>query len=210
MSNDGITQTINQILQGLMTQLNGEIGSAICHAGYDPYQNLASGSGNVGAGKATYYVTDLTGMSSVQFNDMVASNITGSSTLTGQLNFDAVLNSSLNARVGGDVKLYFADPGISGRIRIDGPSISGSAQFTASMSDKLCLNKITNLNADFNYTKANIWIDNLGPLEYLMEPVKSLILDAAKNAIRVLTSSQISSIVSQQINRLLPQCSSPG
>lgn len=210
MSDDGITQLINQILQGVVTQLNGEIGPAICNAGFDPYQNVASGSANAGVGKASYSVTHLTGMSSVQIQDMVASNTTGSSTLTGQLNFHALLTSSLNAKVSGDVKVWFVDPGITGSIRIDGPTISGSAQFTASMSDKLCLNNITNLNTDFNYTKASIWIDDLGPLNYLLQPVENLILDAAKGAIRSLISSQINSIVSQQINRLLPQCSSPG
>lgn len=204
---DGITQLINQILQGVVTQLNGEIGAAICNAGYDPYQNVASGSANVGVGKASYSVTHLTGMSSVQFQDLVASNITGSSTLTGQVNFHAVLNSSLNAKVSGDVKVLFVDPGISGSLRIDGPTISGSAQFTATMSDQLCLTNISNLNADFNYSNASIWIDGLGPLNYLLQPVESLILDVAKGAIRNLISSQINSIVSQQINRLLPQCS---
>lgn len=208
MASDPFTEILNQLLQGLIGQLNGEIGRAIQGAGYDPYQNVASGSSSIGVGTASYYVSNLTGVSSVQVQDMVVSNLTPDGTsLSGQLSFHAVLNSSLSANVGGDVKVLFLDPGISGNLRIDGPSIAGNAAFQAGTSNgKLCLNSISGMNASFMYSNASIWIDGLGPLNYLLQPLENLILDAAKGAISGLISSQINSIVSQQVGSLLPQC----
>ena len=208
MSDDPFADIINQLLQGLVTQLNGEIGSAIRGAGYDPYQNVTSGSASIGVGTAHYSVTDLTGVASVQIQDMVVSNLTPSGdNLSGQLNFHAVLNSSLNANAEGDLHVVFLDPSISGSLRIDGPSIAGTAQFQASVANgKLCLNTVSNLNAQFNYSNASISINGLGPLNYLLGPIENLILDAAKGAISGLISSQVNSILSDQVGALLPQC----
>ncbi|CAM3415509.1 hypothetical protein [Paracidovorax anthurii] len=208
MSNDPFTQIINQVLQGLVSQLNREIKPAITGAGYDPYQNVASGSTSIGIGSASYSVTDLTGISSLQIQDMVVSNLNASGTnLSGTLNFHAQLTSSLSAQASGSVRVLFVHPGISGNIRIDNPTIAGSAQFQASTSGgKLCLNSISGMSANFNYGNASIWINDLGPLNYLLQPVENLILDAAKGAIRSLISSQVNDIVSQQLNKLLPQC----
>ncbi|WCM89086.1 hypothetical protein [Acidovorax sp. NCPPB 3576] len=208
MSSDPFTQILNEILQGLVTQLNGEIGSAIRGAGYDPYPNVASGSASIGVGTASYSISNLTGISSLQIQDMVVGNVTASgANLSGTVNFHAVLNSSLSAQASGSVKVLFFDPGISGNVRIDNPSISGTAQFQAGTSGgKLCLNQLSGMNASFNYGNASVWIDGLGPLNYLLQPVENLILDAAKGAISGLISSQINSIVGQELNQALPQC----
>lgn len=208
MSNDPFTEIINQLLQGLVGQLNGEIGPAIRGAGYDPYQNVASGSASIGVGTAHYSVTDLTGVASVQLQDMVVSNLTPSgTTITGQLNFHAVLTSSLAANAGGDLHVLFVDPGISGNLRIDSPNVAGSAAFQASVNGgQLCLNTVSGMSAHFNYGNASIWINGLGPLNYLLNPLENLILDAAKGAISDLISSQINSIVGDQVGKLLPQC----
>jgi len=208
MADDPFTQLINEILQGLVSQLNGEIGPAIRGAGYDPYQNVASGSSSIGIGTASYSVSNLTGVSSLQVQDLVVGNINSSGAdLSGTVNFHAVLNNSLNAQAGGDLHVLFLDPGISGSVRIDNPSISGMAQFRAGTAGgKLCLNSISGMNACFNYGNASVWINDLGPLNYLLQPLENLILDAAKGAISALISSQINSIVSAQLSRLLPQC----
>lgn len=212
MQSDPFATLINQILQGLTQQLNGEIGPAIRSAGYDPYNNVASGSASIGIGSASYSVSDLTGVSSLQITDLVATNITASGTnISGQVNFQAVLNSPLGTTVGGSVEVWPIDIGVSGNIRITGCSISGSAQLIASISNnQLCLNSIGNLSVSFNYNDASIWINDLGVLNYLLSPLESLILDAAKGAIRNLISSQIDSIVAQQIGQRLPQCASLG
>ncbi|GKT25363.1 hypothetical protein [Acidovorax sp. SUPP3334] len=208
MSSDPFTDIINEILQGLVTQLNGEIGPAIQGAGYDPYPKVAFGSASIGVGTASYSVTNLTGISSLQIQDMVVGNITASgANLSGTVNFHAVLNSSLSAQAGGDLHVLFIDPGISGSLRIDSPSISGTAQFQAGTTGgKLCLNQLSGMNANFNYGNASVWIDGLGPLNDLLQPVENLILDAAKGAISGLISSQINSIVSEELNRAMPQC----
>ncbi|MGW8393834.1 hypothetical protein [Pseudoduganella sp. HUAS MS19] len=208
MSNDPFTEIINQLLQGLLSQLNSEIGGAIRGAGYDPYQNVASGSSSIGVGSANYAVNNLTGISSVQLQDMVVSNLTPSGTnLSGQLNFHAVLNSSLAAQASGSVKILFVEPGISGNLRIDGGAIAGTAGFQAAVNGaSLCVNSVANMNAQFSYGSANIWIDDLGPLNYLLGPIENLILDAAKGAISDLISAQINDIVSEQVGKLLPQC----
>ncbi|TDR81929.1 hypothetical protein DFP86_10239 [Paludibacterium purpuratum] len=210
MSDNPFNQIINEILQGVVQQLNPEIGAAIRNSGFDPLQNVASGSASIGIGSASYSITHLTGVSSIQIQDLVASNITTSgSNLSAPLNFHAVLNSSLNANVSGGLHILFADPSISGSVRIDNPSVSGSAQVSGSISNgSLCLNSISGMNANFNYGNASIWINDLGPLNYLLQPVESLILDATKGAIRNLISSQINSIVSDQLNKLLPKCTS--
>ncbi len=208
MSNDPITQILNEVLQGLVTQLNGEIPGAISGAGYDPYRNVASGSASIGVGTASYAVENLTGLSSLRLQDMVVSNVSGSgSSLSGNLSFHAALGSSLSAQARGSVSILFVDPSISGNLRIDGATIAGNAQFHASTAGgKLCLDAISAMDADFNYSNAAIWINDLGPLNYLLQPVENLILDAAKGAIRNLISSQINDIVSEQLNKLLPRC----
>ncbi|CAJ0808738.1 hypothetical protein LMG19083_04763 [Ralstonia psammae] len=210
MSENPFTQVINEILQGLVVQLNGEIGPAIKEAGFDPYQNVASGSKGIGVGTAHYSVNDLTGVSSVRFQDMVASNLTPSgNNLIGQLNFHAVLTDSLSATVSGDLHVAFLDPGISGNLRIDGGILSGSANVQVSLTnDKLCISSISDLNTQFSYAGANIWINNLGVLNYLLSPLENLVLDVAKGAIERLISSQINSVVGDQLTTLLPFCAS--
>lgn len=208
MSGSPYTEIINEILGGLLVHLNSEIGPDIRDAGFDPYQKLASGSQGIGMGTANYSVTDLTGVSSVRFMDMVASNVTPSgNNLNGQLNFHAVLNSSLAATVSGDLRVLFVDPGISGNLRIDGCTLAGSGNVQGALSDnKLCVNSITGLSTQFGYASANIWINDLGPVNDLLGPLENLVLDAAKVAIECLISSQINSLVSVQVNKLLPLC----
>lgn len=210
MSENPFTQIINEMLQGMIVQLNGEIGPTIREAGFDPYQNVASGSKGIGVGTAHYSVNDLTGVSSVRFQDMVASNLTPSgNNLNGQLNFHAVLTDSLSATVSGDLHVAFLDPGISGNLRIDGGILSGSANVQVSLTnDKLCVSTISDLNTQFGYAGANIWINNLGVLNYLLSPLENLVLDVAKGAIERLISSQINSVVGDQVTRLLPFCAS--
>lgn len=210
MSENPFNQIINEILQGLLVQLNGEIGPAIREAGFDPYQNVASGSKGIGVGTAHYSVNDLTGVSSVRFQDMVASNLTSAgNNLNGQLNFHAVLTNSLAATVSGDLQVAFFDPGLSGNLRIDGGILSGSANVQLSLTnDKLCVTSITNLSTQFGYAGANIWINNLGVLNYLLSPLENLVLDVAKGSIERLISSEVNSVVSDQINKLLPFCAS--
>ncbi|GEM_PF-4827340 len=208
MSTDPVTQILNEVLQGLVTQLNGEIHAAIVGAGYDPYRDVASGSTSIGIGTASYSVSNLTGISSLQLQDMVVGNVSASgANLVGTVSFHAQLTSSLMAQVAGEVSVLFAHPGISGSLRIDSPTIAGTAQFQASTSGgKLCLNTLSGLSTDFNYGNAAIWINDLGPLNYLLQPVENLILDAAKGAIRSLISSQIGGIVGRELSQQLPQC----
>ena len=151
---------------------------------------------------------NLTGLASLRLQDMVVGNVSGSgSNLSGTLSFHAALGSSLAAQARGSVSILFVDPSISGNLRIDGATIAGNAQFHASTAGgKLCLDAVSSMDADFNYGNAAIWINDLGPLNYLLQPVENLILDAAKGAIRALISSQINDIVSEQLNKLLPQC----
>ncbi len=204
MSNDPFIEIINQLLQGLVSQLNGQLGAAI--RGGDPLQNVASGSASIGIGTAHYAVSHLTGVSSVQLQDMVVSKLTPSATsITGELNFHAVLTSALAANAGGDLRVLFANPGISGSLRIDNPTVAGSAAFEASVNgDQLCLNSVSGMSAHFSYGSASIWINGLGPLNHLLAPLENLILDAAKGAIGDLISSQINSLVGAQISSLLP------
>lgn len=206
MSNDPFIEIINQLLQGLVSQLNGQLGAAIRAGGFDPCANVASGSASVGIGTAHYAVSHLTGVSSVQLQDMVVSKLTPSATtITGELNFHAVLTSALAANAGGNLRVLFADPGISGSLRIDNPNVAGSAAFEASVNGgQLCLTSVTDMRAHFSYGNASIWINGLGPLNHLLAPVENQILDAAKGAISDLISSQINSLVGAQISRLLP------
>ena len=181
MSNDPITQILNEVLQGLVTQLNGEIPGAISGAGYDPYRNVASGSASIGVGTASYAVENLTGLASLRLQDMVVGNVSGSgSNLSGTLSFHAALGSSLAAQARGSVSILFVDPSISGSLRIDGATIAGNAQFHASTAGgKLCLDAVSSMDADFNYGNAAIWINDLGPLTvsytHLTLPTKRIV-----------------------------------
>ncbi|MEI8633318.1 hypothetical protein P4S72_17200 [Vibrio sp. PP-XX7] len=209
-STDPFTKIINQILEGVVKTFNSEIGPAIHDAGYDPYKNVSSGSSSIGVGSVSYSITDLAGLSSFEIEDLVTSEIESrGSSLVGKLAYHAKLNESLSTKVGGKLKILFAHPGISGSIRISDATVSGSASVIATVEgSKVCITDISNLSADFNYGSANIWINDLGPLNYLLKPLESLILDVAKSSIRSLVSGEVESIVSSQLKDQLPQCAS--
>lgn len=201
-------QLLNQILEAMLPKINGAIGGEIRNKHLDPLKNVASGSKGFGIGTAHYAVHNLSGLSSLDIKELHISNVTGEpENLSGNVAINVALNSSLSAAVSGDVKILFADPGISGKISISGASVAGGGSFGASVEgEKICLNKINLTSTNFNYSSANISLDLPGIIDSILKPLENLILDAVKGDIRSLVSSQIKGILNDQIGNILPQC----
>ncbi len=202
------TEILNQVLKALIPKLNGELGSEIKKGGLDPYPHVASGSESFGIGKASYSVTNLTGLSSLEFVDIVVNNVSGSNnSLSGDLAYHVQLKSNLSTNISGQVAILFAEPSISGSITISGATISGEGTFSSSTDGtKICLNTINVTSSNFNYADANAEINGAGIINDIIKPLENLILDAVKGDIRSLISGAIKSIFNQQANGLLPQC----
>jgi len=203
------TTIINEIIKALLPSINARIGEDLRGAGFDPLKNVASGSQGFGIGTAHYSVTNLTGFSSVQIKDLLASNITGDKTLTGDLAVHIEVERSLHADIEGDVQILFADPSIYGNITIDGASIAAKGTFKASVDgEKLCINKVTLTSSDFTYVSGDANVDGPSILNDILKPLENLIMDAVKGDIRSLASSRIQAIFNDQINQYLPVCQS--
>lgn len=202
------TEILNQILSALLPKINDAIGGAIKEKGLDPYKHVASGSKSFGIGKASYSVTNLTGLSSIEIKAIKASNVSGSgANLSGDMAMFVKMTSNLGAKISGDVKILFADPGISGSLKVKGATVSGEGGFSASVDGtKVCLNKINITTADFNYTNASASIDGAGIINDILKPLENLILDAVKGDIRNLVSGEVKSVLNEQVDGFLPQC----
>jgi hypothetical protein len=209
---DPYSKLLNEIIKAMLPEANSYIDSAIRSGGFDPLQKVISDSKSFGIGKASYSVTDLTGLSSLEIQSMEVSNVTGNPpNLSGDATIHLVLNSDLAANIEGDVKIKFppADPGISGSITVNGCTVSGDGIFKATVdSSQICLTQVNVTSADFNYSSADAKINGPKIINVIIKPLENLILDAVKGDIRSLVSGQLKSIVNSEISNLLPLCQS--
>lgn len=203
------SEILNQILKDLISKLNPQLASVIKNSGLDPYSNVDSGSLDLAIGTASYSVTNLTGLSSLQFGGIAVNSLSdGGSNLSGDITYNVQLNSNLSADISGDVQITFIDPSISGSITISGATVSGHATFSASIdaSSKICLNTVNITSSNFNYSDASVNIDGAGIINDILKPLEDFILNEVKGKISSLISDAIKSILNKKIADFLPQC----
>lgn len=201
---------INQILEELLPELNRTIGDAIRNAGFDPMSKVVEDEVSIGIAGAFYEVTNLRGLSSIEFNSIVVRNVIPDGTsLSGELACDARFNSQLSARIEGGVWAPLIDRrSITGTVTFDGATISGNGSVEGSInSPELCLNNIDLASTNFNFSNGDIDIDcNCGPLDWIIDELAGLVFDATQSAIRDLISGEVKNVLNREINKILPQC----
>ena len=206
---DPMTRLLNDIVKKLLPKLNQEISSQIRSAGLDPYPHVASGREGGSAASASYAVGDLRGLSSLEITKLVVQDPVHASgeSLAGSVEMAARLNSDLTARVQGKAKALFINVGVSGKAKASGVAIASTGDVQASTKDgKICLDDLDLAGLRVGWKGMDVHIDNLGPLNALLDPLTHAILTAVKSSLENVIAGAVQSAVNKELDKLMPQC----
>lgn len=198
MDTDDAT-VLDEALDAWVDELNAALPESIKAKGYDPLKTVASGTDTLGkinlglckaSVKASYSITDLRDLSSLQISAAAVTSVDGvdtaddqrSGTLNGTLTFTADIGSGLSADIGGSVKASACGvslkAGISGSAKASGVTATGTASFSASRVDgKFVVDDVTFDKPHVDYGKISIHVNGLGDLNQFLDELEDLIED---------------------------------
>ncbi|GAB5447542.1 LBP/BPI/CETP family protein [Gymnodinialimonas sp.] len=223
---DPVLSILNTVISENLGKINSAITNGIKQQHLDPMARVASGTADAGsinlgighAGASAHYeLTNMKGLSSLTIHTLQITNggadPNDASVLNGSILLNATLSSDLSIHAGGSVEAHlgFIKPevGLSGTVTVSGVSASATGTFTAGLEgSKICLNKARLNQLSINYTGAKVDIDGLGVFNVLLHPIESLILDAAKGAIRGAVVQAVTPVINGEVNSVLPICGS--
>ncbi len=210
---DAMQNLLNRIIANkLLPSLNSQIGGLIRKNGLDPFPKVAAGKESAGFASASYQVYDLTGLSSVEVTKLAITSVASggdSSKLQGTMAMAAKLNSALSVRVKGKASAIGIGVGLGGSAELGGVTVASGGTFQAATKGaEICLNDLDATGLSVDWLSQHISIDGLGPLNSLLAPLEQAVLGALKDQIRSLISNQVASVLNDQLDDLLPQCTS--
>jgi hypothetical protein len=221
-----IEDLLNQMIAGMLPQINGAIQQNIRSNNLDPWGQVAHGSEGIGSIDliicdasvgANYNVGNMRGLSSITINSITVSNTQDDpqdpAKLVGNISVVASMAQNLNAGLWGNVeaKCGFAHPSVSidGSATVSGLRASAAGFFSASQTDDaLCLDSISVSNMNVDYSELSVHIDSLGVFGFLLDPLVNVIVGAFKGQITGAIASALKPAVNSEVNKMLPQCQS--
>lgn len=221
---DPVLSILNTVIKNNLSAINSAITNGIRQEGLDPMARVASGTADAGsvdlgighAGASAHYeLTNMRGLSSLSIKTLQITNggadPNDASVLNGTLMLNASLGSNLTIHAGGSVEAHlgFIKPevGISGTATVQGAVATATGSFSATLNGgQICLSRARLNQLAINYTNASIDIDGLGVFNVLLNPIESIILDAAKNAIRGAVAQALTPVINEKVNSVLPIC----
>jgi hypothetical protein len=213
------TAIVNALIDALIPELNQELPQAIKDAGLDPWKTVVKGSETLGkidlgvckaSAKASYSITDMTGLSSIEILSATASNLGGTTTVTGTLTMSARLNKSLSAKVSGKISakcgVISDSVKISGSATAKGVTAKATGDFTATIGTESCITTANITKLSLDYSDIDVKINGLGVFNSLLDELVDAVDDLFGNAIKGEISDALRPVFNDLLKDELPFC----
>jgi hypothetical protein len=214
------TAIVNALVDALIPTLNEELPQAIKDAGLDPWKTVAKGSDTLGkidlgvckaSAKASYSITDMKGLSSIEITGADVTSLSGTTTITGTLSLSAKLNKDLSARLSGKISakcgVISDSESISGTATAKGVTGKATGDFTATVGmPQSCLASVKITKFSLDYDDIKVKVDGLGIFNSLLDPLVDAVDALFGDAIKTEVADALRPVLNDLLADELPFC----
>ncbi len=201
---------LNRIIsKHVLPRLDQDLGALIKQDNLDPYANVASAKTGGSAASATASLRNLTGLSSLQISSLTVTGVTARHLkhLAGNVALAAAFGSPLAAALSASARALFVKVGpVAGTMQVTDVSVRSGGSFQATLGGKICLNALEVHDLTVGFGSVSVDLPDLGELNHLLQPLEQAVVDHFKGEITSLLSSQVTTIMHEQLESMLPGC----
>ncbi|GAB5525260.1 MAG: hypothetical protein Roseis2KO_31320 [Roseivirga sp.] len=213
---------LNEILTGLIPQINANITAMVVELGKDPIPTLASWNEtengsivgiNVSEIRSKMSITNVTGLSTLAIKSMAVSDMAGdiASAISGNLTLSAAFDTDMAAILSGDLNANVAgvqnSTSLRGSARILDVKMTAAGTFAATVNgEALCLTSLGFASASIDSWASQIVLGDLGFFQPGHAAFEAMFAGYFDNDFRKSLQSALPRLFSDPAKPLLPSC----